>query len=49
MNRDPKAGRPEKAASPPSLRSDLNIHSFIHPQYTLTLEISTNFGLFLRN
>lgn len=49
MNRDPKAGRPEKAASPPSLRADLNIHSFIHPQYTLTLEISTNFGLFLRN
>lgn len=49
MNRDPKAGRPEKAASPSSLRSDLNIHSFIHLQYTSMLEIFTNFRLFFRD
>ena len=44
-----RAGEAGKAASPPSLRADLNIHSFIHLQYTSTLEIFTNFGLFLRD
>jgi hypothetical protein len=31
------------------LQSDLNIHSFIHLQYTSMLEIFTNFRLFFRD